>query len=218
MPGSGALKRDEEAAEAAVAFVDGPRWSMAKQDAELKLPQTPQAFSCALGIKLEASNAPRLMTLLSRSAGDLAYSSYPAKNRYRRPRPFMGNGRASCTPEREPLLRSDGSYPSGHAAIGWGWALILSELVPQRSDLILARGRAFANSRVICNVHWQSDVDEGLILGAATVAKLHSKAEFHQDLEAARSELAALRSAAANTANCAVEANFTPSDGPTTAK
>ena len=30
----------------------------------------------------------------------------------------------------------------GHTAIGWGFALILSELAPDRADDLLARGRA----------------------------------------------------------------------------
>src|ERR1035437_3907945 len=76
---------------------------------------------------------------------------------------------------------------------GWAWALILSEIAPEQADAILARGRAFGQSRVICNVHWQSDVMEGRIMGAATVARLHADPTFRADLEAARKELAAVR-------------------------
>ena len=47
----------------------------------------------------------------------------------------------------------DGSCPSGHTDIGWGWALILSEIAPDRTDAILERDRAFGESRVVCNVH-----------------------------------------------------------------
>jgi membrane-associated phospholipid phosphatase len=35
-----------------------------------------------------------------------------------------------CTPELDAALRKDGSYPSGHVAIGWGWALILAKSRP----------------------------------------------------------------------------------------
>jgi acid phosphatase (class A) len=48
----------------------------------------------------------------------------------------------------------DDSYPSGHTAIGLAWALILCELFPENANLILDRGRAFGESRVVCNVHW----------------------------------------------------------------
>jgi hypothetical protein len=76
---------------------------------------------------------------------------------------------------------------------GWAWALILSEIAPEQADAILARGRAFGQSRVICNVHWQSDVIEGRFLGAATVAILHADFVFRADLESAKAELATAR-------------------------
>ena len=77
--------------------------------------------------------------------------------------------------------------------MGWAWALILSEISPEQTDAILARGRAFGESRVICNVHWQSDVIEGRFMGASTVARLHADPTFRADLQAAKAELAAVR-------------------------
>nr|WP_255441193.1 hypothetical protein [Synechococcus sp. HK01-R] len=62
----------------------------------------------------------------------------------------MVNGQPICTPEDEPALRSDGSYPSGHTAVGWGWGLILSTIAPDRSDELIARGRAYGESRSVC--------------------------------------------------------------------
>ena len=87
----------------------------------------------------------------------------------------------------------DGSYPSGHTAIGWAWALILCEIAPERADAILARGRAFGESRNICNVHWHSDVVEGRFMGAAAVSRLHADPAFCAELEAAKAELVAVR-------------------------
>ena len=48
-------------------------------------------------------------------------------------------------------------------------------------------------SRMVCNVHWNSDVREGRIVAAAVVAKLHSNPEFRYDLAAAKEEIAAVR-------------------------
>ena len=59
--------------------------------------------------------------------------------------------------------------------------------------MILARGRAFGESRIICNVHWHSDVVEGRLVGSAAVARLHADPAFHADLEAAKAELAVVR-------------------------
>ena len=105
----------------------------------------------------------------------------------------MANKEPICTPEDKEFLLKNGSYPSGHSAIGWAWALILIEIAPERTDAILARARVFEESRVICTVHWQSDVTEGGFMGAGTVARLHADAAFRADLEAAKAEFAAVR-------------------------
>ena len=102
----------------------------------------------------------------------------------------------------------DGSYPSGHTAIGWAWALILCEIAPEQTDAILARGRAFGQSRVICNVHWHSDVVEGRFMGAAAVARLHVDPAFRAEIEAAKAELAAVRAKGLKpTRDCQAEAD-----------
>jgi len=57
--------------------------------------------------------------------------------------------------------------------------------------VILARGRAFGESRNICNAHWHSDVAEGRFMGATTVARLHADALFCAELAAAKAEYTA---------------------------
>jgi acid phosphatase (class A) len=113
--------------------------------------------------------------------------------KFKRPRPFLINKEPICTPDEEEALRNNGSYPSGHTAIGWTWALVLCEISPEQAIDILKRGRAFGESRMVCNVHWQTDVIEGRFMGAAIVACLHANPAFLADLEAAKAELAAVR-------------------------
>jgi acid phosphatase (class A) len=145
--------------------------------------------------------------LMRRAMVDASASTKLAKEHYMRARPFAVNGQPSCTPKDEPDLRKNGAYPSGHAAIGWAWALILAEMAPEQADAILARGEAIAQSRVICNVHWDSDVIEGRFMGAATVAVLHSNPAFVADLKSAKAELAAARAKGLKpTRDCKAEA------------
>ena len=191
--GSAALAFDEEVSRKALALRDTPRWALAAEDANLKFPGAAGTFSCALGIPITEQDTPHLYMLLRRTLADAGLSPYAAKNHYQRKRPFMVNNAPICTPAEEGLLRKDGSYPSGHTAIGWAWALILAEIVPDRTDAILARGRAFGESRVVCNVHWHSDVVEGRFVGAAAVARLHADPVFQAELAAAKRELAAAR-------------------------
>ena len=135
---------------------------------------------------------PTLTLLLGKMLGDLETIQTPAKQGYFRPRPFVAEPAATCFPP-EPWLGRSGSYPSGHAAMGWAWALILSELAPDRADAILARGLAYGESRVICGVHYASDVEAGRLVGAAMVARLKADPTFQRDFLEARKELASVR-------------------------
>jgi acid phosphatase (class A) len=205
--GSAALALDKDFSHRALALRGTSRWRMATEDADLMFPHAAGVFSCAIDAPITESDTPHLYMLIRRSLADAGLSTYTAKNRYTRHRLFMANKQPTCTPDEEAYLRKDGSYPSGHTAIGWTWALILSEVAPDRSDAILARGRAFGQSRVVCNVHWESDVIEGRFMGAATVARLHADAAFRADLEAAKAELAAVRAQGAKpTRDCEAEA------------
>lgn len=189
------------------ALRDTPRWDMAIRDADLSFPAAVDAFSCTLGFEITEADTPALYLLLWRSLADIGLSSYSAKNAYQRERPFMIGDTPICTPEDEEALLADGSYPSGHTAVGWGWALILAQLAPDRAEALLDRGRAFGESRTVCNVHWYSDVVVGRLVGAAAVARLQSKAEFLAAMEAAAAEIAALEAEARTTDNdCALEA------------
>jgi acid phosphatase (class A) len=191
--GSAAFALDEEIARKSMALRGTTRWKLAIEDANLMFPEAAGTFSCAIGIPITEKDTPHLYILLRRTLADAGLSTYTAKNQYQRKRPFMLNKEPICTPEEEEGLRKDGSYPSGHTAIGWAWALILTEIAPDQADAILARGRAFGESRNICNVHWHSDVVEGRFMGAAAVARLQADPSFRTDIEAAKAELAAVR-------------------------
>jgi len=189
--GSAAFASDEEISRKGLALRGTPRWKLAIEDGDLR--QAPGTFSCAVNAPVTEQKTPHLYMLMRRVSTDAGRSTSGAKDYYSRPRPFMANNEPICTPGEEESLRKNGSYPSGHAAVGWAWALILTEIAPERTDAILARGWTFGESRVICNVHWQSDVVEGRFMGAGTVARLHADAAFRVDLEAAKAELAAVR-------------------------
>ena len=191
--GSAALARDEEARKATIPLRNTERWTLARRDAELAFPQAASAFSCAMGVGIDEARTPRLYAMTQKMLSDFGLSTYGVKNKYNRVRPFVVHDEATCRADQEAILRGDGSYPSGHTAAGWGWALVFAQINPERSNELLARGIAFGQSRVICNAHWQSDVDAGRIMGAATVARLQTNPAFLADLEAARTEVKAAK-------------------------
>ena len=121
---------------------------------------------------------PTLYRMLERSLIDAGQSTRAAKDKYQRNRPFTVFDDPVCVPDDVAVLRKSGAYPSGHASVGWAWALILTELAPDRADALLRRGFEFGQSRVVCGVHWQSDVDTARLVGAAVYARLHGDREF----------------------------------------
>lgn len=173
-------------------LVNTPAWSEAIADADLSGKNGLKSFSCAAGVTLSAEATPTLSAMLLRMTDDAAKIYQPAKRAYQRPRPPVGNKAPICTP-REPWIETDGSYPSGHGLIGWAWASVIAELVPEKASPILARGKAFGDSRVICGVHFQSDVEAGRYLGSALVTRLHDDPAFMADMAKARAEVAASR-------------------------
>ncbi|MGO4283406.1 acid phosphatase [Bosea sp. TAB14] len=205
--GSAALARDEEARKATLPLRNTARWNLARTDADLAFPQAADNFSCALGVKIDSRQTPRLSAMMQKVLSDFGLSTYGVKNKYNRVRPFVVHNEATCRADQEAILRNDGSYPSGHTAAGWGWALVLAQISPEHADALLKRGIEFGQSRVICDAHWQSDVDAGRIMGAATVARLQTDPAFLADLKAAKAEVKAAKAKRPlSVSECAAEA------------
>jgi acid phosphatase (class A) len=190
--GSGREADDEAIFAKTRAMAGSQRWSLATLDADLG----PRAgmFACAIGVRLDAANAPTLDRMLHRMGYDARAVVDPPKDSFNRPRPYVGvaGNPPICVPKTDSLARS-ASYPSGHATVAWAWALILAELAPDRATEILMRGRAIGESRIVCGVHYLSDVEEGRTNGSILVAALHSSPAFRADMEKARAEVAAAR-------------------------
>lgn len=165
------------------------RGKLAWQDANVKAENIPLLFADAFGYPLSKEQAPeiyRLMITMKEDAGTWATAS--AKKHYQRIRPFSFYGVPTCRQEDEQTLAGEGSYPSGHTTIGWALALVLAEINPARQQEIMRRGLEIGESRVICGYHWQSDIDAARIMAAAVVARLHSNAQFSQQMIKAKEE------------------------------
>lgn len=204
--GSAATALDEEVRLKNLALQGSPRWAQATSDADLTFPHAAGTFSCALDIVISEEETPHLYMLLRRTFTDAIVATLNAKGHYLRTRPFVAHNTSTCSPAQESQLKEDGSYPSGHTAIGWTWALILSEIAPERGDAVLTRARTYEESRLVCGVHWQSDVIGGRFVGSAVAARLHSSPDFLADLKAAKAEIAAVRARGLHpTRNCSEE-------------
>jgi acid phosphatase (class A) len=202
--GSAVLAADEEAYKSTRKLRGTPRWNLATKDADLTFPNAADTFSCALGMNISQEATPHLNMLIRRVRADASRANDKAKDLYKRKRPYLAHGDESCTPQEK---HKDDSYPSGHSSIGWAWALVLAEIAPDRADAIFARGLAFGESRVVCGVHWNSDIQAGRVVGASAVSRLHADPVFKAQLELARKEIEAARKAGAKSPlDCGAEA------------
>lgn len=166
-----------------------PRWKAATRDNDLWTGGALERYACALGRPIDAKALPATYRLLQRIELDARMVGTPPKDHYNRTRPLIGDDLPVCI-KREDWMRTNASYPSGHAMTGWAWGLVLGELVPAKASGLLEAGREIGDSRVICGVHYQSDVEAGRMLGAAMVAAEHANVAFKTDFAAARTELA----------------------------
>ncbi|GBR70185.1 acid phosphatase [Gluconobacter kanchanaburiensis] len=204
-PNSAAQIDDDRVFRATRALKDTPRWTLAQNDADLEPAHVVRDFSCAVGFDIDLAKAPHLSRVLERIRHAVGHRTSEVKKYWHRTRPFVGTDLPICTPAEGLGLHS--SYPSGHTTAGYGMALLLAHLMPEHAATILQRGRVFGESRVVCGVHWKSDVQAGYLNASSLMDTLMALPELQDDLSAARRELLAMQKTAPAPAagQCAVE-------------
>jgi acid phosphatase (class A) len=167
------------------------RWQLAQADAQVSY----ERFAEVYGSAINTTATPLLVNLLDRVFANLSAAMGGAKSYYNRPRPYQRfqmnrvcGFDAAPVPEASP--KSGNSYPSGHATFGWSVALILAEVAPEHAQAILARGREYSESRMVCGVHFPSDVHAGEILVSRVIGRIQDLPEFRRELGCARQERA----------------------------
>jgi acid phosphatase (class A) len=171
-------------------LIGSPRWEMATNDVQYGNAAMLQDFSCAAGVSLTPKNAPKLTRLMDKAGRDTQKQTNIAKNQFKRLRPFQIDDGEICQ-SKDDLAKSF-DYPSGHTTGGWTWAMVLSDVLPGRATAILARGRAYGESRIVCGAHNASAVEAGRLSATVTLEAVRNTAAYRKDVEAARAELGAL--------------------------
>lgn len=174
---------------------DTERGNQATVDASLNDDDIINCFSSCTGITISSSATPHIATLIKMVKLMLGLQASTMKNFWYRNRPYVQLGDATAVPADEETYREESSYPSGHALIGWGIALTLAEVMPDRQNEILKRGYDFGWSRVITGFHYPADVQAGRIMAACVLANMHNQHNqplFNTYLQAAKQEYAQL--------------------------
>ncbi len=160
----------------------------------IKLAEHPSLdlFQQTLGSWFDLKKLPATATLFKNEDATAHAVVDAAKDHWKRPRPPLQDSRVHPSID----LPKVASYPSGHASFGMLNALILSELVPDLKDQLMARGTQIGDDRVLAGVHFPSDVEAGRILGKALFDRFMSSPAFQADLAKAKVEIAAVRAKA----------------------
>ncbi len=176
------------------ALVGTARYEAAILDAKEGVANMLPRFDCALNAEITPAAAPKLTRVLEKATADVYDANNTGKVYFKRERPPASDPGAVCVPLTPSDMTRD--YPSGHTTRGWLYALLLTELAPDRGNALLTRGRAFGESRVVCGVHNATAIEAGRVVAASVVANLHGDAAFRADMNAAREEMASFRKTA----------------------
>jgi acid phosphatase (class A) len=142
-------------------------------------------FASILGPKFNAAELPRTAAFSQHLREASGVINNPLKIRFGRPRPFVTSAEVHPVCEKT----SSNSYPSGHSMVGTLEALALTQIAPERSPEILHRLDQYAQNRVVCGVHFPSDVAASRLIASSLYGLIAASPAFQTELASARAEV-----------------------------
>ena len=156
----------------------------ARVDSDTK---TASIFAAAIGPGFDLAKLPATARLMQEVRAAEKDAADRAKAHFRRSRPWV------AAPTLKHCGKDDdadwSSYPSGHTTMGYAMGAILARLRPQSAPAIMARAADYGQSRIVCEVHFRSDVTAGETLGLVVAERLMRNPNFERDYAAAKVEL-----------------------------
>jgi acid phosphatase (class A) len=185
-PALGSLKQKADLAH--VLKVERERTPEQVERAKGDLTHSVFRFADVLGPSFNEANLPKTAALFKAAGVDAGLVTKPGKMYFNRPRPFVTSSEVHPT---VPTGRQSYyySYPSGHATFGYMAAILLAQMVPEKSAEIFARGREYGQNRVVDGVHYPTDIEAGRIDGTLIAESLMQSPKFQSDFAAAKTEV-----------------------------
>jgi len=150
--------------------------------------ETPDIFNGVIGFDI--ATTPQTKKLLQMVVDEEDGDSKQAKAYFHRIRPYVADtSLQTCEPKKEG--KPANSYPSGHASLSFSMGVVLAQLLPSKSQAILARSEEYAENRLVCGVHYRSDIVAGQQFGTVLAIRLMESPIFQAQMRAASAELSA---------------------------
>ena len=142
-------------------------------------------FATVLGSQFRAAELPLTVALSLHLRQSSALVNPPLKLRFDRPRPFVASTKVHPVCQQT----TTGSYPSGHAMVGTLEALALTQILPERAPEIFLRLDQYLHNRVVCGVHYPSDVAASRLIASSLFGLIAASPSFQKELASARVEV-----------------------------
>jgi acid phosphatase (class A) len=146
------------------------------------------AYQSVLGAGFNPQALPLTAELGAHVKNEQSVAGSALKAVFQRPRPYQTDKTLHpvCG-----LTEAPNSYPSGHALTGYLEGLALAEMVPERRTEILARADDYAHNRLVCGVHYPSDIEASRRVAYVVFGYMMATPRFEHDLAAAKAEIRA---------------------------
>jgi acid phosphatase (class A) len=140
-----------------------------------------------LGPDFTAEKLPVTAAFFKKVLSDEGAIVDPAKDVWGRKRPAIVDPSVKLCVKPS----TSASYPSGHATVAYLSAIVLSDMLPENRPALFADAARFAESRVVCGIHYRSDILASRTAAALIVQQMRANPAFQKDFAAARTELRA---------------------------
>jgi acid phosphatase (class A) len=143
------------------------------------------AYKNVLGAAFNPDALPITAELGVHVKNEQSVAGAALKTVFARPRPYQTDKtlHPACA-----LTEAANSYPSGHALTGYLEGLTLAEIVPEKRTEILARADDYAHNRLVCGVHYPSDIEASRRVAYMMFGYMMASPRFQRDLAAAKAE------------------------------
>jgi hypothetical protein len=148
----------------------------------------------AEGITATPAKLTKTFALFGRASHDFGFVATVLKNIYARQRPGSPAVIQRAADEGVSLTNlwrtpESNSFPSGHASIGHGMALVLSYLEPGGTKSYLEEGRKIGQHRETLAAHFPSDVEAGQRVSEWIFERMRTNSVFQKDFRDASNEV-----------------------------